>query len=132
MRNGTIIDSLTSFDIFGIVKCGGVILEVYEGSFRHNQEYNPYTDFVTDMFEKRGSFKAQGRDLLENLAKKSGLSVHGGNIRKDINEVFKCVAESWMRENFDDRFKEWFPLKHGNLIVKLKGDEGVDYYGKAK
>ena len=37
-----------------------------------------------------------------------------------------------MRENFDDRVKEWFPLKNGNLIVKLEEDEGVDDYNKAK
>ena len=37
-----------------------------------------------------------------------------------------------MRENFDDRVKEWFALKNGNLIVKLEDDKGVDEYYKAK
>ena len=117
MRNGIIIDTLTSVDIVEIVKYGGVILEVFEGFFCHNLEYNPYPEFVTDMFEKRDLFKSQGKDLLQNLAKKIGLSVYGGNNRKDINEEYKCVTENWMRENFDDRVKEWFPLKNGNLIV---------------
>ena len=132
MRNGIIIDTLTSVDIVEIVKCGGVILEVFEGFFCHNLEFNPYTDFVTDMFQKRDMFKSQGKDLLQNLAKKIGLSVYGGNIRKDINEEYKCVTENWMRENFDARIKEWFPLKNGNFIVKLEDDEGVDDYDKAK
>ena len=132
MRNGIIIDTLTSVDIVEIVKCGGVILEVFEGFFCHNLEYNPYTEFVTDMFQKRDLFKSQGKDLLQNLAKKIGLSVYGGNIRKDINEEYKCVTENWMRENFDDRVKEWFPPKNGNLIVNLEDDEGVDDYDKAK
>ena len=132
MRNGIIIDTLTSVDIVEIVKYGGVILEVFEGFFCHNLEFNPYTEFVTDMFEKRDLFKSRGKDLLQNLAKKIGLSVYGGNIRKDINEEYKCVTENWMRENFDDRVKEWFPLKNGNLIVKLEDDEGVDDYDKAK
>ena len=39
-----------------------------------------------DMLEKRDLFKSQGKDLLQNLAKKIGLSVYGGNIREDINE----------------------------------------------
>ena len=52
MRNGIIIDTLTSVDIVEIVKCGGVILEVHEGFFCHILEYNRYTEFVTDMFEK--------------------------------------------------------------------------------
>ena len=52
MRNGFIIDTLTSVDIVEIGKYGGIILEIYEGFFCHNLEYNPYTEFVTDMFEK--------------------------------------------------------------------------------
>ena len=37
-----------------------------------------------------------------------------------------------MRENFDDRVKEWFPLKNGNLLNKLEDDESVDDCDKAK
>ena len=132
MRNGIIVDTFTSVDIVEIIESGGVILDVYEGFFCHNLEYNRYTEFVTDMFEKRDLFKSQGKDLLQNLAKKIGLSVYGGNIRKDINEEYKCVTENWMKENFDYRVKEWFPLKNGNLIVKLEDDEGVDDFAKAK
>ena len=56
MRDGVIIDTLTSFDIVEIVEYGGIILEVFEGFFCHNLEYNPYTDLVTDMFEKKKRF----------------------------------------------------------------------------
>ena len=69
--------------------------------------------------------------MRQNLAKKIGLSMYGGNIRKDINEEYKCVTETWMSENFGDSFKEWFLLKNGNLIVELQDDEGVDDYDKA-
>ena len=37
-----------------------------------------------------------------------------------------------MKENFDDRVKEWFPLRNGNSKVKLEDDEGVDDHDKAK
>ena len=132
MRNGVIVDTLTSVDIVELLKFGGDILEVYERFFCHNVEYNPYTGFVTNTFEKRDLFKAQGKDSIQNLAKKIGLSVYGGNIRRDINEEYKCVTENWMRENFDDRVKEWFPLENGHLLVKLDDDEGVDGFDKAK
>ena len=71
MRNGINIDTLTSIEIVEILQCGGVILEIYEGFFCHNLYFNPYTEFVTDMFEKRDLFKSQGKDLLQNLAKKN-------------------------------------------------------------
>ena len=132
MRNGVIVLILTSVDNVEVVKGDGVILEVFAGFFRYNIENSPYTEFVTDMFEKRDFFKSQGKDLLQNLVKKIGLSVYGANIRKDINEEYKCVTENWMRENFDDRGKEWFPLKNGTLIVKLEDVEGVDDCDKAK
>ena len=113
-RNGILIDVLTSVDIVEIVKIGGNILELFEGFFCHNPEYNPYTDFVTDLFEKRDLFKSQGKGSLQNLAKKIGFSDYVGKIGKDINEIYKCVTETWLRKSFDYRVKEWFPLKIGN------------------
>ena len=38
------------------------------------------------MLEKRDYYKSQRNDFSQNLAKKIGLSVYGGNNRKDINE----------------------------------------------
>ena len=69
MRNGIIVDTLTSVDFVETVKNGGIILEVFEGFFCHNVEYNPYIEFVTDLFEKRDLFKSQGKDLIQSLAK---------------------------------------------------------------
>ena len=84
------------------------------------------------MFEKIDLFISQGKHLLQNLAKKIGLSVYGGKIRKDINEEYKCVTETWMNESLDDRVKEWFPLKNGNIIIELEIVEGVDDFDKTK
>ena len=106
MRNVVITVTLTSVDIVEIVRCGAIIFKVLEGFFCHNLEYKTYTEFVTEIFEKRELFKSQGKDLLQNLAKKIVLSVYGGNIRKDINEEYKCVTEKWMSEKFDDRVKK--------------------------
>ena len=52
MRNWLIIHTLTSAVIVDLGKCGGVTLEVLEGFFCHNLNYNPHTKIVTDMFEK--------------------------------------------------------------------------------
>ena len=79
---------------------------MYEKICCHNLENNPFTESVTVMFERRDIFKAQRIDLLQSLAKKIGLSVHAVNNRIDIYEVNKCVTETWMTENFDDRVKE--------------------------
>ena len=123
---------MTSANFVEIVKSGGNILENCEGFFCYNLEYNFYTEFVSDTFEKRDIFKSEGKVLLQNLAKNFGLSVYGGNNRRNINKEFISVTETWMREIFDDRFEEWFSLKNGNLIVILEENEGVDDYANAK
>ena len=56
MRNGIMLDILTNVDIVEIVKSGAIILEVFDGFFCHNLEYNTYTEFVTDPFEKENCF----------------------------------------------------------------------------
>ena len=68
------------------------------------------------MLEKRDMFKSQGNDLLQNLAKKIGLSVYGDNIRKDINDEYKSVLETSIKKKFNDRVREKFPLKNGNHL----------------
>ena len=62
-RNGVIIDTLNYVDIVEIVECRAVILEVFEGVFCHNMQYNPYTEFVNDIVGKRDLYKEQGKDL---------------------------------------------------------------------
>ena len=82
------------------------------------------------MFDKIDFSKAQRTDILQSVTKKIGLSVYCG--RNCIDEDNKCVMECWIRKSFDDRVKEWFPSKNGNLIVKLDDDNGVDDNVKAK
>ena len=81
-------------------------MEVFERFLCHILEYDPYTEFVTDMFDRGALFESQGKVLLQNLAKKIRLSVCGGDIRKNINEKYNCLTETWMRENFDDSVEE--------------------------
>ena len=50
MKNGIMLDTLTSVDFSEIVKCGAIVSEVFEGFFCLNLENNPYTEF-TDTFE---------------------------------------------------------------------------------
>ena len=84
------------------------------------------------MFEKRVLFKSQEKDLLQNLAKRQVYQSMVIILETNINEEKKCVTETRMREKFDDRVKEWFPLSNSNLIVKLEDNKVVDDYDKAK
>ena len=70
MRNGIIVYFLTGFDIVEIVKCGGNILEVFEGFVCLNLEYNPFTEFVTDMFEKKRAIRVTRKGFISKSSSK--------------------------------------------------------------
>ena len=51
MRNGYIIDTLTSVDIQEIVKTGGKVIEIYEGVlYRENFRVSPFKKVIDDLF----------------------------------------------------------------------------------
>ena len=68
MRNGIILDFSMIADIVEMVKCAGIILEVFQAIFCRYLENVFYTEFVTVMFAKRDLFKSEEKDLLQNLA----------------------------------------------------------------
>ena len=53
-------------------------------------------------------------------------SSYGQTIRKDIEEEFCCKTEHWMKNEFDDRVKDYWNLANGNYIVKKSLDEVID------
>ena len=51
MRNGYIIDTLTSVDIWEIVKIGGRVIEIYEGVlYRENFKISPFRKVTEKLF----------------------------------------------------------------------------------
>ena len=51
MRNGYIIDTLTSVDIFETVKVGGKVVEIYEGGiYRENFTISPSRKVIEKLF----------------------------------------------------------------------------------
>ena len=54
MRNGSIIDTLTSVDICETFKIGGKVIEIYEGViFRENFKISPFRTVIEKIFALR-------------------------------------------------------------------------------
>ena len=81
------------------------------------------------MTAKRNKFKKEKKEFLRTLTKKKANAAYGYNIRSDIDESYNCVSKQWMKTEYDDRVKEWFPLKKGNLMVKIIDPDGLDGNG---
>ena len=103
MRNGYVIDTLTSVDIQEIVKIGGKVIQIYEGVFyRANFEVSPFRKVIEKLFAFRQKYKDEGNDLMQELVKIIMNSLYGVQMRKDINESYSCKSENWMKTEFDE------------------------------
>ena len=126
MRNGYIIDTLTSADIQEIVKIGGKVIEIYEGIiYRENFEISPFKKVIDKLFELRQKYKDENNDVMQLFVKLNMNSLYGEQIRKDIEESYHCKSETWMMTEYDERTLDYQIINYGNYIVKLKDDEGL-------
>ena len=103
MRNGYIIDTLTSVDICEIVKIGGKVIQIYEGViYRENFRINPFRKVIEKLFALRQQYKDEHNDLMEGLVKLIMNSLYGVQIRKDIDQSYKCKSQHWMKTEYDE------------------------------
>ena len=70
MRNGYIIDTLTSVDIREIVKIGGRVIEIYEGViYREDFKICPIRKVIDKLFALRQKYKDENNDVMQLLVK---------------------------------------------------------------
>ena len=127
MRNGYIIDTLTSVDICEIVKIGGKVIEIYEGViYRENFKVSPFRKVIDILFKLRKKYKDENNDVMQILVKLLMNSLYGENIRKDTEEIFACKSEYWMMTEYDERVKDYWKISGINYIVKMIADKGLE------
>ena len=127
MRNGYIMDYLTSVDIQEIVETGGKVIEIYKGVvFRENFETSLFRKVIDKLFALRQKYEDEGNDVMQLLVKLLMNSCYGENIRKDIGEKFACKSEVWMMSEYDERVKDYWKISGFNYIVKMIDDAGLE------
>ena len=83
MRNGYIIDTLTSVDIQEIVKNGGKVIEIYEGVFiKENFKVSPFTKVIDKLLALRQKYKDEKNGVMQFLVKFPINSLYGENNRR--------------------------------------------------
>ena len=102
-RYGYIIDTLTSVDIHEIVKIGGKVIEIYQGVIHWEKfKISPITKVIEKIFAFGQKDKKEGKELMQGFVKLIMNSSYGVQIRKDINEFYKCKSKDWMQTEYDD------------------------------
>ena len=127
MRNGYIIDTLTSVDIQEIVKIGGKVVEIYEGViYRENFKVSPFRKVIDILFKLRQKYKDERNEVMQLLVKLLKNCLYGEQIRKDIEEKFACKSEMWMLTEYDERVKDYWKISGIIYIVKMFDDPGLE------
>ena len=52
--------------------------------------------------------------------------MYGVQIRRDIDEFYKCQSDYWMQTEYDENVLDYWGLPNGFCIVKMKKDDGLD------
>ena len=87
MRNGYIVDTLTSVDICEIAKMGGNVIEIYEGViYRENFKISTLRKVIEKFFALGQKHKDEKNILMQGLVKLIVNSLYGVQIRTDNNE----------------------------------------------
>ena len=127
MRNGYIIDTLTSVHTQEIVKVVGKVIQIYKGViYRENFKVSPFRKVIDKLFALRQQYKDENNEVMQLLVKLLLNSLYGENIRKDTDENFACKSEAWMLSEYDEREKDYWRISHGNYIVKIIDDAGLE------
>ena len=127
MRNGYIIDTLTSVDICEIVKIGGRVVEIYEGVvYRENFRTSPFSKPIEKLIALREKYQKEHNDLMQKLVKLIMVSLYGVQIRKDIDQSYKCKSQHWMETEYDENVLDYWKLPNSNYVVKFKKDDGLN------
>ena len=108
MRNGYILQSLTSVDFQEIVKIGGRLIEIYKVViYRENFKINPFEKVITKLFALRQKYKEENDDVMQLLVKLIMNALYDEFLRKDITESYQCKSEKWMQTEYDERVLEY-------------------------
>ena len=88
MRNGFIIDTLTSADFQEIVKIGGYVKEIYEKVvYRENFKINPFRNVIDKLFALRQKYKDENIEVLQILVKLLFIVYIGDKLEKILKKV---------------------------------------------
>ena len=127
MRNGYVLEHLTTVDLEEIIEIGGKVLKIYEGViYRKNFKVSPFRKVIDKVFALRQKYKGESNEVRRLLIKLILNSLYGEQIGKNIEEKFACKSDYWMMSEYDERVKDYWKLSGVIYIVKMIDDAGLE------
>ena len=111
MRNGYIVDVLTSVDFQENVKIVQRVIEIFNGvTYRGDFKTSSFRKASEKVFSLWRKYQNQSNDLMQSLVKLGMNNLDGFQIRKDINESSKCKSQNWMETEYNENVLEYWRL----------------------
>ena len=70
------------------------------------------------MFALRQKYKDEKNDLMQGLVKLFLNGLFEVEIRRDINDSYKCKSEDWMKTEIDENVLDYGRIPSGFYIIK--------------
>ena len=84
---------------------------------------SPFRKVIDKLFELRQKYKDENNDVMQLLVKLIMNSLHGEQIREDIEESYQCKSEMRMKTEYNERVLDYQKINYRKNIVKMKDDE---------
>ena len=133
LRNSFLVESFKSVDMQEIVEIGGRNVQIYEGViYREDFKVSPFRKVIEKLFNLGLKHKNECNGVMQGLVKLIMNSLYGENVRRGNNVEYKLDSEYWMNSEIDENVLGYWRLQKGELVVKLKQDDGLESYTDLK
>ena len=115
MRNGYIVQTLTSVDTQEILKIEVRVIKIYQGViYREIFKINTFEKVIDNLFASRQNYKNEHNEVVQLLVKLIMNGLYGKFLRKDVTETYQCKSEAWMMSEYDERVLDYHKTNYGN------------------
>ena len=94
--------------------------------YRENFKVIPIRKGINTLFALKQKYKDENNDVMHLLVKLFMNSSYGGQNRKEFQEKVACKSEIWMMSEFGEKVSDYWRILHGNYIVKMVDDKGLE------
>ena len=94
--------------------------------YRDNFKTSPLRKVIEKLFALRKKNEDKHKDLMQKSVTIIMNSLYGVQMRRGIDECYKCKSQHWMKTEYDYNVLDYWRLPNGIYIVKLKKGDGLD------
>ena len=85
-----------------------------------------FKNVIDKLFALGQKYEKENIEVMQLLVKIIMNALYAEFLRKDILENFECKSEAWVMSEYDERVLDYQKIIHGDYIVKMKGDVGLE------